>query len=360
MPGLLWRTAVAVGLTATFTSLGTARASWACGCGAVVAPSGSQVSVPQETSIVRVNGGREQIVMQLAMSSAARNVAWLMPTPSPADVTLGDPDWFSELDAAAAPKIVYHYYLFPHIHLGGGSSGVGAAPGGPQAGAGTGVDVLRQQRLGPFQVATIKATDTAALASWLSGHGYHLPGNLATALRPYAARDWSYTAVKLTAAGGGALTGTLTPLSLSFPAQQPVYPMRLSRLATERQALHLYILAPHRVRILGGPPLGTLYAGWVTPDQFAAPGLRQLTGGRVFLTDLSATGITPASISSDLGLVRTPDTLYQRVTVQQKLATFAGIPVLAWLVLLVILAVTAFAISLARRGRKRRSPRISW
>lgn len=353
---------MAVGLAATFTSLGTVKPSWACGCGGVIAPPGSQVSVPQETSIVHINGGREQIAMQLAMNSSARNVAWLMPTPSPAAVTLGDPAWFSELDTVARPKIVYHYYLFPHIHLGGGV-GSGAAPGGPRPGAGTGVDVLKQQRLGPFQVATIKATDTAALASWLSGHGYHLPGNLATALRPYAARDWSYTAVKLTAAGGGNLTGTLTPLSLSFATQQPVYPMRLSRLATERQALHLYVLAPHRVHITGGPPLSTLYAGWVTPQQFAAGGLRQLAGGRVFFTDLSATGITPASISSDLGLVRTPDTLYQRVTVQQQLARFAGIPVFAWLVVLVvlvILAITAFAISLAWRSSKRRNPRVSW
>src|SRR4051794_1470491 len=197
-------------MTVVLTGLVLVRPSWACGCGALVTSTASGVNVAQETSIVRYDEAQEEIVMRLSVQSEAHDAAWLMPTPTRARVTLGDRAWFDQLDRLTEPVYVRHRHWLPHH--GDDASPAGAAPGG-----GDGVGVLARQRLGPFEVTTLSAGDAGALASWLTSHGYKLPGRLAQALKPYVAQHWTYTAIKL-APEQGRLTGDLDPLRIAFPS----------------------------------------------------------------------------------------------------------------------------------------------
>ena len=223
--------------------------------------------------------------MRLSVRSEARDAAWLMPTPSRARVTLGESAWFDQLDRVTAPVFVRHRHWLPRFGDGGPVTS-GAPPG-----AGDGVGVLERQRLGPFEVTTLSAGDSGALASWLTSHGYHLPGRLAEALKPYVAQHWTYTAIKL-APEQGRLTGELDPLRIAFASNAPIYPIRLSRLAKNAQSVHLYVLAPHRVYV-SGLDMATTYAGRVTPGDVASPGLRTMIGERR-LPDRAGTPGDPA------------------------------------------------------------------
>ncbi|WP_285583439.1 DUF2330 domain-containing protein [Actinoallomurus iriomotensis] len=342
---------LALVLAVAAAGLSLMRPSWACGCGALVTSTRSGVNVADETSIVRYDGGQEEIVMRLSVRSQARDAAWLMPTPARARVTLGDSAWFDQLDRLTEPAVVRHRRWLPRL---GGDTMVGAAA--PRRGDGVGV--LARQRLGPFEVTTLSAGDSRALASWLTAHGYRLPGRLAEALKPYVARHWTYTAIKL-APRQGRLTGALDPLRVTFASDAPIYPIRLSRLATSPQSVHLYVLAPHRVSVSGleGGML-TTYAGRVTPSMVASPGLRAMVGDGAFLTEVVRHGIPPSAFTDDLRLGYTADTPYREVVnVDGGLVTFLGVPAYLWFVvglLVIVIAGAAAAVVSARRAARGR------
>ena len=344
-------TRLVVVLAVTLAGLTLVRPSWACGCGALVTSADSGVDVAQETSIAALGGGQEQIVMRLSVRSEARDAAWLMPTPSRARVTLGESDWFDQLDRLTAPAIERHRHWLPRLSDGGPV--MSGAPGGARDGVG----VLERQRLGPFEVTTLSAGDSRALATWLTSHGYHLPGRLAEGLKPYVAKHWTYTAIKL-APQHGRLTGQLDPLRVSFASNAPVYPIRLSRLAKTAQSVHLYVLAPHRVDV-SGLHMTTAFAGRVTPGQVASPDLRTMLGGGAFLTELVRQGIRPAEFTGDLSLNDTADTPYRQVeTVDGGLIEFLGVPAFLWFILLGVVVVglgaALAAIIPARRAARAR------
>ena len=349
---------LAVVVTLLATQLGSLIApAYACGCGAMIPEGQRRVSVGREESVVRWDGSREQIVMSLTVDGDADRAAWIMPVPHRATVELGDRALFTQLAATTAPVHRDRYHFWPQdgdwpLVTGGGSS----AGGPPGAGAGApGVGVVGRQKLGPFDVARLTATDPAALNDWLDTNGFAMPPRLQDALQPYVSRRWEYVAVRLSPdTANTALNGTLDPLHLTFASEQPVYPMRLSRLARTPQSLGLYVLAAHRMETrsaIGGERPRVTYAGRVTAT--SGP-LAELGAGTPFLTAIGQEFPYPSSISGDHVLRRaSADTPFQQVIYEDRLREVAGIP--AWLLTVVgafalaVAAVTVFAVRRSRR-----------
>lgn len=336
--------------------------AYACGCGAMVVNRNSRVTVDRETSVVGWDGSTEQIVMQLTVRGDAPEAAWIMPVPHRATVELGDASLFSELETLTAPVRETRHYFWPRSDdwpFGGpdGASGAGAAA--PSAAAPVGV--VGRERLGPFDVARLTATDPAALESWLTDNGFELPDRLSTALRPYVEQKWEYVAVRLAPQEkGGPLLGRLDPLRLRFASDELVYPMRLSRLATTPQSLGLYVLAAHRMEprgTIGGQPPEVTYAGRVDTgqDKGAYSALDALTGGKpVFVTAIDQSFPRPELIDGDHELRATAaDTPYRITYYRDELLAVGPVP--AWLLsLLGGAVVAAVAVLLVLRARRRR------
>jgi hypothetical protein len=329
--------------------------AWACGCGALVPGSARQVAVGREASVVRWDGRQEQIVMRLTVSGDARQAAWIMPVPHRATATLADPALFDTLNTLTAPVHRDRSHFWPQDGdwplVSGGADG-GAPPGAVTA---PGVAVVGRERLGPFDVARLTATDPDALGDWLHTNGFVLPSRLDQALQPYVDQRWEYVAIRLAPATAGApLQGALDPLHLTFAAESPVYPMRLSRLARTPQSLGLYILAAHRMEpssTIGGDPPQVAYAGRVTTT--SGP-LATLAKGTPFLTAVNQEFPDPSRITGDHLLRRTAtDATFQQVIYEDHLSEVAGIP--AWLLTiggtLAALATTAVLLTVRRSRR---------
>ncbi|MFJ9414347.1 DUF2330 domain-containing protein [Streptomyces sp. NPDC101227] len=341
-----------------------ARPAYACGCGAMVVNPKTTLSVNRETSVVRWDGRTEQIVMSLAVSGNAPDAAWIMPVPHRATVKLGDSALFSELAGITAPADKELSYFWPHsndwpFRWGGGDTAEAPMPGARAPGVG----VVGRERLGPFDVARLTATDPDALRGWLKSHGFRLPDSLATALRPYVAQHWEYVAIRLAPSERyGHLYGTLDPLHLSFASDRLVYPMRLSRLARTPQSLGLYVLAPHRMEprsSIGGAKPEVFFAGRIKPKGTAVGRLAGDDGA--FLTAIDQGFPQPERISGDHELRRAAaDTPYQEVRYTYVLMKVGGIP--AWLLTvvgaaaLVSVSVVVTALVLRRRRRRRGLP----
>lgn len=241
--------------------------------------------------------------------------------------------------------------------------------------------MVGRERLGPFDVARLTATDPAALRNWLKANGFQLPASLAAELRPYVAQRWEYVAIRLAPAGADRrLTGTLDPLRLSFASDRLVYPMRLSRLAKTPQSLGLYVLAAHRMEprgAIGGARPEVFFAGRIHPEG----ALRDLDGtddgkgtdggkgtsgtngrkgsngrkgtGSTFLTAIDQSFPQPQHITGDHELLRAPeDTAFRRITYTYSLLVVGGVPVWVLTVggtLLLLAAAAALVIGLHRR-----------
>lgn len=348
------RSVLAVVLALLFVQAATlVWPAYACGCGGMVVDGQEDIFVEQETSVVRWDGAREDIVMRLTVGGDASEAAWIMPVPSRAEVELGDELLFDQLYDVTRPEQRERTYFWPRdgdwpftSSSGDGDGAGGAAPGVDAAAPP--VDVVGRDRLGPFDVARLTATDPAALEGWLEENGFALPDDLAEGLRPYVEQEWEYVAIRLAPAGDGeenpenpeelVLGGTLDPLHLSFDAEEPVYPMRLSRLAEVDQALKLYVLAPHRMEpagAIGGSPPEVGYAARLdAAGAGEGPGdgpLRDLAGDDAFLTVLEQEFPEPARINGDHVLRRAAeDTEEIPVVYTDRLLTWAGVP--AWIV----------------------------
>ncbi|MFF5972314.1 DUF2330 domain-containing protein [Streptomyces sp. NPDC012769] len=329
--------------------------AYACGCGAMVTDRMARIGVDRETSAVRWDArtGTERIVMRFTVHGDAERAAWIMPVPHRADVTLGDPKLFEELERLTAPERKVRHYLWPRGRdwpfSVGDVDGAGAAPG--KAGD-PGVGVVGRERLGPFDVARLTATDPTALSDWLHRNGFELSDRLAAELRPYVERKWEYVAVRLAPEKAGEpLYGALDPLAITFRNDTPVYPMRLSRLAATPQSLGLYVLADHRMEprgSIGGDRPEVVFAGAVDEPEGAVA--RFAGPGRVYLTAVDQSFPEPARIDGDHELVRAAaDTPYREVIWKDRLWTVAGgIPV--WLLTVggVLLLGTAGGFAAAR------------
>ncbi|TXS45014.1 DUF2330 domain-containing protein [Streptomyces sp. uw30] len=353
------RRALTVVLALLALQLGQLAApAWACGCGAMVPGDARRVAVGREESVVRWDGTDEQVVMRLTVDGDAERVAWIMPVPRRATVRLGDPGLFDELHEVTAPVHRTRYHFWPQdgdwpLVTGDGTVG---APRPPGAAGGPPVSVVGRQRLGPFDVARLTATDPGALDGWLDSNGFALPPRLTGALRPYVQKRWEYVAVKLTPqTTGTALTGALDPLHLTFRTDRPVYPMRLSRLAGTPQSLGLYVLAAHRMEPasgIGGERPRVTYAGRVTAR--TGP-LAELAAGTPFLTAIGQEFPYPERIRGDHELRRArADDTFQQVIYEDRLRTVAGVPV--WLVT-VTAALTAAMATAAVLAVRRTRPR---
>lgn len=331
----------------------------ACGCGAMVPDRQSRIGVDRETSVVRWDGRTEQIVMRFTVTGDAHRAAWIMPVPGRATVELGDGKVFGELVRLTRPERRTRSYFWPR----GGDwpfSSRGDTAGAPPPGsADAGVGVVGREQLGDFDVARLTATDPDALENWLEANGFELPDRLATEVRPYVEQRWEYVAVRLAPRQPGRpLRGDLDPLKIRFESPQPVYPMRLSRMAKTPQSLGLYVLADHRMEpssTIGGSAPEVTFAGKVTPE--GGGPLTELTGGApVFLTAIEQHFPEPGRIDGDHELRATAqDTPYRRVVHRAELLTVGdGIPVWFLAVTAALLAFAGSAVVLLRRRSLRR------
>ncbi|MEO5535143.1 MAG: DUF2330 domain-containing protein [Pseudolysinimonas sp.] len=283
----------------------------ACACGGVAPSPGSQVAVNEEHAIVSRAGGVEQIDLLLGMLSTDTQTGLIFPTPTPATVTLGDRADFEALDRVTTPTRVEDYD--PWTTRG---DGYGAPAGGaPQ--------VLADVDLGPIRAVTLAADDAGALSTWLADNNFVLPDAVSALLGSYVERGWYFVAMKLT--GEAPLEGDLDPIRFTFDSDTLVYPLELSRAATDPQTVRLYVVDDHRqvVAFDDHHPVDTASVTWAAPvtgtevghfgdfltvfDLFFPDPGSQITGDLTFTDDTTdATFGTEVHVSVPLGIFGIP------------------------------------------------------
>lgn len=345
-------TAAVLATLANVTTVALAVPGYACACGAVVPPAGTQATMNHEAALLHWDGSSETILMQLALNATTDNAALVVPTPTPATVTAGDKATFAELDQLTKPQVQQRRHLkFGMIF--------GRASTPPEAAAARPPEVVSQVRLGPLEATTLSGGDQTGLQKWLADNGYALRPAVLSALGPYVRDGWSFVAMRLTSSSP--IVGGLDPVRMTFQSSQLVYPMRLSVAAPSPQRVTVYTLSDHRQRRTDAD--AGARSGQSTEVQFAGdvstavrdPLLRELTGSHGgYLTKLEVNIPTPSQISSDFAFGNAPrdDAYRQVVFVDRNVAIPIELIVVAGFVFAVIGAVTVAVFGVRRRGRR--------
>lgn len=120
------------------------------------------------------------------------------------------------------------------------------AKGGPNP-----VEILDRHLAGVFETTTLTARDPSALRDWLNTNGYVLPKDVEPVIADYLRDGWVFVASKVRRDASSTEAGSLHPLSFTFAAKEPVYPLRLTGVGNGNLEVDLFVFGPERAKVAG-------------------------------------------------------------------------------------------------------------
>ena len=191
----------------------------------------SYINEPEQKAVIFFSKGKEDLIISPSYEGAADRFAWIIPVPARPKVDILKGALFHELKDIVAP---------PRPPA-GKSLGKQSAPA-------LMVEVLERKVVGAYDVSVLRSSDGKALLNWLKANKYHVPPKALGPINYYVKQKWTFVAcrVNVPKSAKGLRTGTLAPLRMTFPAKQPVYPLRLSSANPRQFSMLVYLLVPSR------------------------------------------------------------------------------------------------------------------
>ena len=243
----------AFGLLLLAGLLGNARDASACG-GCFAPPQTVQV-VTDHRMVLSLSRDRTVLWDQFRYSGRPEDFSWILPIRNGPGVVIEEADnlFLNAMDDVAAA--IVNPAPSPFRCQSGGGFGFGAASASPSSaredGSNSGVNVLNQQVIGPYQVATLAATDPMALRDWLRSNGYSVPGVIEPIIDHYVALHMDFVAVRLRPTAD---VTQMKPLRIITPGYNPSLPLRMIAAGVaDKVGLVLTVISDARVEAMNFP-----------------------------------------------------------------------------------------------------------
>lgn len=330
-------------------SVSLAPVSHAFGDGKVFATEATaEVDIPDQEALIHWADGVETLVIRTSFTGEGDEFAWVVPTPTEPEVTASTTGLFPTLRTLTAPTLRhprYEFYLlawlvalivlgcskgrFLHVLLtflvvvlllGILLPSLGAARGTTAI---AGLEVHQRGVIGDYEVAVLSADDPAAVTAWLGDNGFKVSAQTDEVIRQYIDEGWFMTATRLTPEA--TLNGKTSthPLAFRFPAERPIYPLRLTAVGSDLLEVDLYIFGPQRASADGfkteycnrlAYPLFDTDRDWDTLPDSSETGIRhpellRIVNPAGFVTKLTAS-LSPADMLQDAVIHRGGDAIY--------------------------------------------------
>ena len=199
-----------------------------------------------EQILFAVEDGQVEAQVRVDYQGAAEDFSWVVPVPSLPEVGVSSNRIFSILQAQAGIRfeLTMNYdsgCLYPPM-----SAEAGGVRGDVTNDADSGVTVVQQSQVGPYDFAILQATDTLALFDWLGANDYTIPETAAPLVEPYVLMGdtMHFVAFKLQK---DREVGEIAPVVLRYQDDQPMIPIQLTAIATQPDlGVTVGILGDHR------------------------------------------------------------------------------------------------------------------
>jgi hypothetical protein len=244
-------------------------------------------TIPTQRAILVYKDGIEKLTIESALDSKGRKFGWVIPLPSrPTEFKEASPGLIKTLDWTIQPKVTHDLkgklarfggvavlvtliclimaltrppvrvlLLVPVTVIGVLSTLVQplhqVANSGGSSTYVPGVQVHDVQEIGSYDIVVLDANDAAALNTWLETNGFAGPTEADRAIvSDYIRGGWCFVATRLRREKDG--YSKPHPLSMSFHAKAPVYPIRLT--ATAGNDLYLELADDITLRLAAHEP----------------------------------------------------------------------------------------------------------
>lgn len=212
--------------------------SWSCGgffC--------SNFPMNQTSERILFIAEEEQLSVhvQIQFAGTAEDFAWILPVPSVPQLSVSHNEIFRQLQFATQPTFVLDWPEqsecdFRMWTLGSEEDGAVVVQ--------RDVDVVSEDRVGPYETAIIRSENAEAILDWLTSNGYQLGELGAELLAPYVEDGFLFLALRLAA---DSEIGDLQPIAMTYAGGQPMIPIRLTAVATEPDlGVFAWVLGPAR------------------------------------------------------------------------------------------------------------------
>ncbi len=236
----------------------------AAACGACFSP-------PTETTVVvghrmAMSISKSQTVLwdQIRYSGDPAEFAWVLPVRQGARVEIAHDEFFAALEASTQTVVIGPT---PQPRSGGACGGSAASSYSSSSGGTPGVEVVRQEVVGPYEVVTLAATDPNALTGWLDGHHYAVPADVKPVIAAYVAEGLDFVAMRLLPNRG---VQAMRPVRVVTPGASPLLPLRMVAGGTGATVgLVLYVIGEGRWEVANFPN-ATIDPSDVTWDSVAS------------------------------------------------------------------------------------------
>jgi MYXO-CTERM domain-containing protein len=235
----IWGLAVVVGLAAA------ALPRSASACGGFFCSQAAGVNQAAERIVFANNGdGTVTAVIEIQYQGPSDKFSWLLPissVPMGKDIQVASSQAFGRLQTATNPRyslttrVEGTCDVEPTLDLAGSvESGGAAAGGGPSTESGPGgVTVDASGVVGAFEWTVIsldamQPQPADAAVAWLNTNGYDVPDGAPGLLGPYLSGGMHLLALRLKK---GATTGSIRPIVLTYAADKPMIPIKLTAVA---------------------------------------------------------------------------------------------------------------------------------
>ncbi len=222
--------------------------------GMLITPEKYIVHEPDQRAVIKHDGVKETIILQVRASGKAAELGWLVPVPSYPDVKEANAEIFEELKKLTKP---IRPLVNRRLSLGGNMKEDSSQH-----------VWVETEFIGIYEVNKIKADDSNALFQWLIDHNYHQPPEVRSMLDEYIKRGFSFITVRVLPKELAKkeidfrFDSWLDPLRIEFEYDGIFYPMKISSLNHGGTNLTLWVIAKHRMTF---ERASTQWGRWVEP-----------------------------------------------------------------------------------------------
>ena len=179
--------------------------------------------------------------VQLLYSGTASDFAWILPVPSVPELAVSHNQIFTQLQFSTQPFFQLNFEeqeecgFGPIVFRGADATALEESAE---------VEVVAREQVGPYDTAVIASEDPQAIVDWLVDNDYQLGDLGVPLLTPYVEGGFYFLALKLAAESE---VGDLQPIAMTYAAETPGIPIRLTAVATEPDlGVLAWVLAEHR------------------------------------------------------------------------------------------------------------------
>jgi hypothetical protein len=185
--------------------------------------------VTDHRMIFRVTPQATTLYDEIEYQGDPSEFAWVLPIQGPVTVGLSADILFSALDNATQTTIVAPPLpSCPFCNCGAGFGGTatsgGTGSGTSSGGSTSGVIVISQAVVGPYETVQLQSTDPNALTTWLTMHGYAIPSDIAPVIAAYVAEGFDFLALRLLPGMG---VSAMRPVRVTSPGAGLSLPLRM-------------------------------------------------------------------------------------------------------------------------------------